>query len=84
MTKIDFHADDYALTENSDNDIIALCKCGALDSVSVIPNLKIFDDAAQKISQSKKSFSKNRKSRRPLKRNGGRLFGRQKRPSRLG
>lgn len=58
MTKIDFHADDYALTENSDNDIIALCKCGALDSVSVIPNLKIFDDAAQKFLKAKKVFPK--------------------------
>ena len=59
MTKIDFHADDYALTENSDNDIIELCKRGTLDSVSVIPNLKIFDAAAQKFLAAKKDFPKN-------------------------
>ena len=58
MTKIDFHADDYALTENSDNDIIALCKSGALDSVSVITNLKIFDAAAKKFLEAKKGFPK--------------------------
>jgi predicted glycoside hydrolase/deacetylase ChbG (UPF0249 family) len=58
MERIDFHADDYALTENSDNDIIVLCKSGALDSVSAIPNLKIFDAAAQKFLKAKKDFPK--------------------------
>lgn len=58
MERIDFHADDYALTENSDNDIIALCKKGKLDSISVIPNLKIFDSAAKKFLSAKKGFPK--------------------------
>ena len=58
MAKIDFHADDYALTENSDNDIIALCREGKLDSVSVIPNLKIFDTSAQKFLSAKNDFPK--------------------------
>lgn len=58
MTKIDFHADDYALSENSDNDILNLCKEGKLDSISVIPNLEIFDSAAQKFLKKKKDFPK--------------------------
>ena len=58
MERIDFHADDYALTENSDNDIIALCKKGKLDSISVIPNLQIFDSAAKKFLAAKKGFPK--------------------------
>ncbi|MBR5964530.1 MAG: ChbG/HpnK family deacetylase [Treponema sp.] len=58
MTKIDLHADDYALSESSDNDILALCKQGKLDSISVIPNLQIFDAAAQKFLKAKKDFPK--------------------------
>lgn len=62
MTKIDFHADDYALSENSDNDILTLCKQGKLDSISVIPNLAIFDKAAKKFLAAKKSFPKEVKA----------------------
>ncbi len=58
MTRIDFHADDYALTENSDKDILSLCKEGKLDSISVIPNLKIFESAAQNFLAAKKDFPK--------------------------
>lgn len=55
---VDFHADDYALSENSDNDIISLCKTGFLDSISIIPNLKIFNSAVSKFFAAKNSFNK--------------------------
>lgn len=55
---IDIHADDYALSECSDNDIISLCKNGFLDSISIIANLKVFDSAASKFMAAKKSFAK--------------------------
>lgn len=42
---IDVHADDYALSKNSDSNILSLCKQGILDSISVIPNLSRFNEA---------------------------------------
>ena len=53
---IDIHADDYALSENSDNDIITLCQNEKLDSISIIPNLKIFDSSVKKYLEAKKGF----------------------------
>lgn len=53
---LDIHADDYALSENSDTDIIELCKLGKLNSISIIPNLKIFNSAVEKFINSKKDF----------------------------
>lgn len=55
---VDIHADDYALSENSDNDIIALCKDGILDSISVIPNLSCFENAAKKFLEIQENASK--------------------------
>lgn len=55
---VDIHADDYALSENSDNGIIALCKEGILDSISVIPNLSCFENAAKKLLEVQKTASK--------------------------
>ena len=43
---VDIHADDFALSENSDRDILQLCKEGKLDSISIIPNLECFETAA--------------------------------------
>lgn len=45
----DVHADDYALSEDSDTDILKLCEERKLDSISIIPNLKIFDSAAERL-----------------------------------
>lgn len=56
---LDFHADDYALSEHSDNDILDLCREGALDSISVIPNLLVFESAVRKFILQRKSFPKN-------------------------
>ena len=45
---VDIHADDFALSENSDKDILQLCKEGKLDSISIIPNLECFETAVAK------------------------------------
>ena len=45
---VDIHADDFALSENSDNDILQLCAEGKLDSISIIPNLECFETAVAK------------------------------------
>lgn len=43
---VDIHADDFALSENSDKDILKLCSEEKLDSISIIPNLECFETAA--------------------------------------
>lgn len=43
---VDIHADDFALSENSDKDILQLCSEEKLDSISIIPNLECFESAA--------------------------------------
>lgn len=55
----DVHADDYALSESSDNDIITLCKNGKLNSISIIPNLDIFDKSVKKFLDSKTVFEQD-------------------------
>lgn len=45
---VDLHADDFALSENSDRDILQLCAEGKLDSISIIPNLECFETAVAK------------------------------------
>lgn len=45
---IDIHADDYALSENSNIDILDLCLKGFLNSVSVIPNLSCFENSVKR------------------------------------
>ena len=42
---VDIHADDFALSENSDKDILQLCREETLDSISIIPNLECFETA---------------------------------------
>ena len=41
----DFHADDFALTAHSDQDIMTLLESGTLDSISVMPNMSGFPRA---------------------------------------
>lgn len=38
----DFHADDFALTAHSDQDIMTLLESGTLDSISIMPNMSGF------------------------------------------
>ena len=56
---IDTHADDYALSENSDNNILTLCENGFLDSISIIPNLRIFESAVRKFKAVQEKSTKN-------------------------
>ncbi|MGI0530113.1 ChbG/HpnK family deacetylase [Treponema socranskii] len=48
MIDIDIHADDYALSEHSDKDILFLCQKGYLNGVSVIPNMPCFNDSVER------------------------------------
>lgn len=57
-SSIDIHADDYALSENSDNDILKLCAEGFLDSISIIPNLSCFEDSVKNFLAMQKELSK--------------------------
>ena len=53
---VDIHADDYALSEHSDNDILALCKAGKLTSISILPNMDRFADAVQAFKTAQPAF----------------------------
>lgn len=53
MTGIDFHADDYALSEHSDNDILALCLKGKLDGISIMVNMRRAPEAVKRLRDAK-------------------------------
>ena len=42
MVKTDFHADDYALTENTSLNMLECMQAGKLDSISIVPNMSCF------------------------------------------
>ena len=44
-TVFDFHADDYAVSLSSSRDIRTLGEKGAVDSISIIPNMGVFDSS---------------------------------------
>lgn len=45
-TLFDFHADDYALSLSSSQDIISLREKGCIESISIIPNMSAFEASA--------------------------------------
>lgn len=51
MSKIDFHADDYALTVNTSKDMLTCMKTGELDSISVISNMSCFRECMELLYQ---------------------------------
>ncbi len=53
---VDIHADDYALTPHSDADILELCRLGKLDSLSILPNMDCFEQAAAALQEKESSF----------------------------
>lgn len=55
---INVHADDYAISPSSDADVIALCKAGKLDSISVMPNMDICEKACKTFLVEKENFPK--------------------------
>ncbi|MDD3403535.1 MAG: ChbG/HpnK family deacetylase [Hespellia sp.] len=47
MSKIELHADDFAVSAHASKDIIALLKEDVLDSISIIPNMKCFEETME-------------------------------------
>lgn len=47
MIKIDIHADDYALTKHTSEDILECMREGKLNSISIIPNMSCFDECME-------------------------------------
>ena len=41
---IDIHADDYALTKNTSEEMLECMKAGSLDSISIVANTGCFDE----------------------------------------
>lgn len=56
--RFDIHADDYGVSLHGAEDIIECLKEGALDSLSVIPNMSCFEACAEKYLQEKETFPK--------------------------
>ncbi len=56
---LDFHADDFGLSEQSDYEIIDLCQKGCLDSISIMPNMAHFEVATAEFLSVRNSFPKN-------------------------
>lgn len=56
--KIDIHADDYAESMHTSEDILSLCKDGLLDSVSIVPNMTCFDESVRLYKEAMGSFPK--------------------------
>lgn len=44
MSRPDIHADDYALTVNTSEDMLECMRAGRLDSISVVPNMGCFEE----------------------------------------
>lgn len=47
MPKTDIHADDYALTVNTSEDMLSCMKDGQLDSISIVPNMSCFQECME-------------------------------------
>ncbi len=52
----DMHADDYGVSLNGAKDILDCLKQGALDSISVIPNMSCFGQCVERYQQEKETF----------------------------
>lgn len=51
MTEIDIHADDYALTVHTSEDILDCIREGKLDSISIVPNMSCFKECMGLLSE---------------------------------
>lgn len=47
MSKPDIHADDYALTRNTSEDMLECMREGRLDSISIVPNMNCFEECME-------------------------------------
>lgn len=57
---LDFHADDYGISQNSCNDIITLLEKGCLNSISILPNMKSFNYAIKEFQNFKEKHLENK------------------------
>lgn len=53
MSKIDIHADDYALSPNTSEDILQCLRAGKLNSISILTNMSCYEAYAEKFRQEK-------------------------------
>lgn len=49
MAKVDIHADDYALSIHTSEDILSCMKRGELDSISIVPNTSCFEECMDRL-----------------------------------
>lgn len=47
MYKLDFHADDYAISMNNSKRLLELIKAGKLDSISIVANMSCYDECME-------------------------------------
>lgn len=47
MYRLDIHADDYALTRHTSEDMLACMQAGKLDSISIVPNMSCFQECME-------------------------------------
>lgn len=60
MSKIDIHADDYALSPNTSEDILQCLRAGKLNSISVLTNMSCYDAYAEKYQKGRQNGPANR------------------------
>ena len=58
MPQIEIHADDYAISPHSSEDILACLRAGKLDGISVLTNMSCFEEYAEKLKAEYGSFPK--------------------------
>ena len=58
MPQIEIHADDYAISPHSSEDILACLRAGKLDGISVLTNMSCFEEYAEKLKAEYDSFPK--------------------------
>jgi len=51
VQNIDVHADDYAISVNSSKDILKCIESKKIDSISIIPNMKCFDECIKMLKE---------------------------------
>lgn len=49
MPQIEIHADDYAISPHSSEDILDCLRAGKLDGISVLTNMSCFEEYAEKL-----------------------------------
>ena len=53
MCRLDIHADDYALSPNTSEDILQCLRAGKLNSISVLTNMACYKAYAEKFRREK-------------------------------